>query len=214
MPGRSSRAQWRVACLTLLALGWVGATAPPARAEQKQLRVCADPNNMPFSNRQGEGFENKLAELVARDLGETVSYIWWAERRGFVRKTLKAGLCDVVMGVPTGMDMLATTHPYYRSTYTFVSRTDRGLRLGSLTDPALRRLKIGVHLIGDGGFNTPPAQVLGDEGMVSNVVGYTIYGDYRIPNPPARSLDAVVAGDVDVATVWGPSPAGMPSTRR
>ena len=100
------------------------AQAPAAPA----LRVCADPNNLPFSNRRGEGFENVLVERIARDLGRRVEYTWWAERRGFVRNTLKAGLCDLVPGLPSGSELALVTRPYYRSTYVFVSRRSRGLR--------------------------------------------------------------------------------------
>lgn len=169
-----------------------------------ELRVCADPNSMPFSNRAGEGFENKLAELVAKDLGKRVSYTWWAQRRGFIRNTLKAKSCDVLIGVPAKLDMVETTRPYYRSTYVFVSRADRDLDIRSLEDPKLKTLSIGVHLIGDDGANTPPADALGEEGVVNNVRGYMIYGDYRQANPPARLIDAVAAGEVDIGAAWGP----------
>jgi mxaJ protein len=175
-----------------------------AGAGQNVLRVCADPNNLPFSNSKGEGFENKLAELVARDLGEQLAYTWWAQRRGFVRNTLKAGRCDVIMGVPADFGLVTATRSYYRSTYVFLSRKDRRLDVASITDPRLRELKIGVHLLGDDGFNTPPAQALGEQGIIVNVRGYSIYGDYRSANPPARLLDAVETGDIDVAAVWGP----------
>jgi mxaJ protein len=186
--------------LALLAAAW-SAAAESARGE---FRVCADPNNLPFSNEKGEGFENKLAELIAKELGERVTYTWWAQRRGFVRNTLKAGRCDVIMGVPAQLDMVATTRPYYRSSYVFLSRDDRRIDLASLSDPRLRDLRIGVHLLGDDGFNTPPANALGEEGITRNVVGYSIYGDYRTPNPPARLVEAVADGEVDVAAVWGP----------
>jgi mxaJ protein len=179
--------------------------SPAVGAAQGELRVCADPNNLPFSNDRGEGFENKLADLVAHGLGERVSYTWWAERRGFIRKTLKAGQCDVIMGVPTGIGMgVDTTRPYYRSSYVFVWRKDRNLDIASMTDPRLRQLKIGVHLLGNDGFNTPPAHALGEQGIVENVVGYTIYGDYRNANPPARLIEALAGGDIDIAAAWGP----------
>ncbi|UPJ56971.1 substrate-binding domain-containing protein [Bradyrhizobium sp. 192] len=168
------------------------------------LRVCADPNNLPFSNGAEAGFENKLAAMVARHLGEQISYIWWAQRRGFIRNTLKAGRCDVVMGVPAGYDLVETTRPYYRSTYVFVARQDRHLDLSSLLDPRLHHLAIGVHLIGDDGNNPPPAQALGDQGIVDNLRGYSIYGDYREANPPARLIEAVENGEIDVAAAWGP----------
>ncbi|MCB8837148.1 substrate-binding domain-containing protein [Aurantimonas sp. VKM B-3413] len=198
-----------IACLVLL-LSAAGFSAPAAAAPagtapagEDTLRVCADPNNLPFSNRKGEGFENKLADLVAKALGKTVSYTWWAQRRGFIRNTLTAGRCDVVMGVPT-LDMLGLTRSYYGSTYVIVSRKSEGLDFSSIQSPQLKSLTIGVHLIGDDGANTPPVEVLGREGIVDNVVGYMIYGDYSQSSPPERILDDVANGRLDVAIVWGP----------
>jgi mxaJ protein len=176
------------------------------------LRVCADPNNLPFSNRRGEGFENHIAELVAHELHQPLQYTWWAQRRGFVRNTLKAGTCDVIIGVPSRYDLTATTRPYYRSTYVFVTRSGSGADVRSLDDPRLRNVTIGVQLIGDDFANTPPAHALARRGIVQNVRGYTVYGDYRQPNPPARIVDAVAHGDIDVAIVWGPL-AGYFATR-
>src|SRR5438477_8297437 len=135
--------RYRDACLLLVVLAGLGACGPTRR-----LRVCADPNNLPFSNRRLEGFENRLANLVAREMGARVEYTWWAQRRGFFRNTLRAGVCDVVMGVPSGIEMALPTRPYYRSTYVVVSRPGTGPVSGSLDDPALHRLRIGVHLIG------------------------------------------------------------------
>ena len=173
-------------------------------ARASELKVCADPNNMPFSNSAKLGFENRLAAMIADQLGRQVTYTWWAQRRGFIRNTLKAGECDVVMGVPTTYDLVETTLPYYRSTYVFVSRQDQHLDVASLLDPRLRNLKLGVHLIGDDGNNAPPAQALGDQGIVENVRGYSIYGDYRQADPPARLIEAVENREIDVAAAWGP----------
>jgi quinoprotein dehydrogenase-associated probable ABC transporter substrate-binding protein len=141
---------------------------------------------------------------VADSLGKRVSYTWWAQRRGFIRNTLNAGDCDAVMGIPTELDMVETTRPYYRSTYVFVSRSDRAYALHSIEDPQLRRLSVGVQLIGNDGFNTPPAHALSRQGIVDNVVGYTLYGDYRDDSPPKRIVEAVETGAIDVAAVWGP----------
>lgn len=168
------------------------------------LRVCADPNNLPFSNNRGEGFENKLADLIARDMHATVQYTWWAQRRGFFRNTLKADACDLVMGVPSGFEMAATTTPYYRSTYVFISREDRKLNVTSFDDPRLHQLRIGVQMIGDDFSNSPPAHALSNRHIITNVKGYTVYGDYSQPNPPSRIVDAVAKGDIDLAVVWGP----------
>lgn len=178
--------------------------AQGAAAPARELRVCADPNNLPFSNDRGEGFENELAELVARDLGATVRYTWFAQRRGFIRNTLRARECDLVMGVPTSYELVLATRPYYRSTYVFVSAEDRHLPVRSFDDDVLKRLRIGVHVIGDDYANPPPAHALASRGVVENVVGYSIFGDYARPNPPARLVEAVADGSVDVAVVWGP----------
>jgi mxaJ protein len=179
-------------------------TAAPARTSPATvLRVCADPNNLPFSNQREEGFENKLAQLVARDLGATVQYTWWAQRRGYIRNTLRAGTCDVIMGVPTGLDAVLVTRPYYRSIYAFVTRRSAP-RIESLDDPRLRRLRIGVPLVGSNLANSPPALALSQRGVVKNVRGYMVTGDYREPNPPSRIVSAVADGEIDVAIAWGP----------
>src|SRR4051812_3419574 len=128
------------------------------------LRVCADPNNLPFSNEQQQGFENRIASLIGNELHRPVEYTWWAQRRGFVRNTLNAKACDLVVGTVSGMEMLVTTRPYYKSTYVFVSRRDRALGVTSFNDPKLRQLKIGVQLIGDDGVDTPPAHALANRG--------------------------------------------------
>ena len=180
------------------------ATVPQFTRPAGVLRVCADPNNLPFSNQRGEGFENKIAELLAQDLGERVEYTWWAQRRGFFRNTLKAGACDVVIGVPAGFEMALTTKPYYRSTYVFLSRKDRHLNVSSFDDPLLKKVRIGVQIIGDDYSNAPPAHALTRRNIVQNVKGYTLYGDYSQHDPPARIVDAVENGDVDLAIVWGP----------
>lgn len=168
------------------------------------LRVCADPNNLPFSNSARQGFENRIADVIAHELRRPVVYTWWAQRRGFVRNTLNTGDCDLVMGTSSGMEMLSTTRPYYKSTYVFVSRRSRHLGIRSFDDTALKRLKVGVQLIGDDFANTPPVHALAKRGMVKNLAGFTVYGDYGQANPAARIVDAVVRGDVDIAIVWGP----------
>jgi mxaJ protein len=192
----------RAGLLALFALvtGCATGTPPP---EERVLRVCADPNNLPFSNEAEEGFENKIAQLLATSLGARLEYAWWPQRRGFVRNTLRAGLCDVLVGVPSSFELAATTRPYYRSTYVFVTR--RGQKIpASFDDPLLRKVSIGAHLIGDDGANTPPVHALSARGIVSNVRGFTIYGDYRTPNPPATLIDSVATGEIDVAVAWGP----------
>jgi quinoprotein dehydrogenase-associated probable ABC transporter substrate-binding protein len=168
------------------------------------LRVCADPNNLPFSNRNGEGLENAVAQVMARDLGAELSYTWLPQRRGFVRNTMSAGKCEVMMEVPSGYPRTIATRPWYRSTYVFVSRRDRGIEVHSFDDPALRPLKIGVQVVGDDYANTPPAHALGRRGLTRNVVGFPVYGDYSQDAPLSPILEAVARGTVDVAVVWGP----------
>src|SRR5438128_209105 len=178
--------------------------APPAPGgSTRVLRVCSDPNNLPYSNQRLEGFENRLAALVGQRLGARIEYTWWAQRRGFIRNTLRAGTCDVVMGLPSKIEQAATTEPYYRSSYVFVTR--RGAHQpASFDDPFLATAKVGVHLIGDDSSNSPPAHALTKRGLISNVRGYSVYGDYNLPNPPAALITAVERGDVDVAVAWGP----------
>lgn len=191
-------------CAALIVLAWVitgpGAASVPAR----RLRVAADPNNLPFSNAQGEGFENRLAERIAHDLGATLEYSWRAQRRGFFREAMREDSCDLVLGVPAGFERTLTTRPYYRSTYVFVTRRDAGLEIRSLDDPRLRRVRIGVPLTGDDGVNPPPAAAMARRGIVDNVRGWTLYGDYRRPDPPAALIAAVASGEIDVAVAWGP----------
>jgi mxaJ protein len=193
-----------IGVLLLLLAGAGCAAKGHAGAPVRELRVCADPNNLPFTNQKLEGFENKLADLLARDLHATVRYTWWPQRRGFIRNTLKAGACDVVLAIPSSFEMAMPTRPYYRSTYVFVYRKDRGIAVRSFDDPVLKKLRIGVQMIGDDGNNAPPAHALANRGIIGNVTGYTVYGDYSQPNPPARIVEAVAKGDIDVAVVWGP----------
>lgn len=169
------------------------------------FRVCADPENMPFSNRKQEGFENRIADLLAKDFGGAPSYVWWGQRAGFIRNTMNAtlesGRCDIVMGVPTGYDLVRPTAPYYRSTYVFVYPRGK-YALKSLDDPILKKLKIGVHLLGNDYENPPPVHELGKRHIVDNVVGFNTF--YSAENSPSTIIDAVASGKVDVAVVWGP----------
>jgi quinoprotein dehydrogenase-associated probable ABC transporter substrate-binding protein len=181
---------------------------PPVRA----FRVCADPNDMPYSDRAQKGYENRIASLLAHDLGLPLEYTWFPQMRGFVRKTLNTGACDVIIGVPAHYDPVLTTAPYFRSTYALVYRADRGYHITSLDDPALTSLRIGVHLIGDDYQNTPGAAALAARGIIDHVVGFPLVGDYNQPAPAARLIDAVARDSVDVAIAWGPL-AGYFATR-
>jgi quinoprotein dehydrogenase-associated probable ABC transporter substrate-binding protein len=161
---------------------------------------------MPFSNDRLEGFENRIAALIAKDFETTPTYTWWGQRRGFIRNTMNAtleeGRCDVVIGVPAQYDLVRTTKPYYRSTYVFVYPKQKGWTIASLDDPRLKKLKIGVHLLGDDYTNPPPVHELSKRGVVDNVVGFNTF--YSETNPPGAIIDAVAAGRVDLAIVWGP----------
>src|SRR5207247_1023728 len=184
-----------LALLAVLLIGCFGQRT--TNNEQRTLRVCADPNNLPYSNEKQQGFENAIASLVAKDLGANVKYTWWPQRRGFVRNTLKTGDCDMIVGVPSNFALAWPTQPYYRSSYVFVSRRDRALRIESLDDPRLERWRVGVQMIGNDHVNSPPAHALAKRGAVDNIVGYMVY-------EPGAIVDAVARGDVDVAIVWGP----------
>lgn len=186
----------------LFAALWLSASA--MAANNGQLRVCAEPDNLPFSNRQQQGFENKIAAVLAHDLHAKLSFTWRKQRQGYIRETLDAGLCDVVMGVPYGYERVLSTPPYYRSGYVFVTKRQRHLAFKSFDDPALQTLKIGLHAIGNDGSNSPPAHALARRGIVKNVVGYSLWGETAVKNPQGQVVDAVAKGDIDVAIVWGP----------
>ena len=178
---------------------------PALAAGQTTFRVCADPENMPFSNKALQGLENRLADVLAADFGTKPSYVWWGQRQGFIRNTINAtlesGRCDIVMGVPTGYDLVRPTAPYYRSAYAFVYPRGK-YAITSLDDPILKKLKIGVHLLGNDYENPPPVHELGKRHIVDNVVGFNTF--YSAENPPSTIIDAVASGKVDVAVVWGP----------
>ena len=181
-------------CLTIsFPLGW-----PVWGGEMQEFRVCADPDNLPFSNQHLQGFENKIAALIAAAFEATLTYTWQPQRRGFVRGTLDAKHCDVVLGVPTGFTQVLSTKPYYRSTFVVISRQDRGLHITSLDDPRLRQLRIGVH------ENSPVDIMLGAQGIVEHVVGYSIWYDGQ-ERYGGKIIEDVTAGKIDVAIVWGPA---------
>jgi quinoprotein dehydrogenase-associated probable ABC transporter substrate-binding protein len=186
------------ALVLAVAIGVASTAAAQVTAPAKALRVCADPANLPFSDAHGDGFEDRLAEILARDLGATVETTLRARGRAFLRETLAARRCDVVLGVPVGLARVRTTRPYYRSAYVFVTRRDRRLALTGLDDPRLRALRIGLPLVGDDGANPPAERWLAARGIVDAVVGFPVAAG------PIAILDAVSRGAVDVAIVWGP----------
>jgi quinoprotein dehydrogenase-associated probable ABC transporter substrate-binding protein len=175
----------------------------PGLREGGVIRVCADPDNLPASNQKGEGYENKLAELLARTWGGTLEYAWWPVRRGFFSRALNGRYCDVAITAPAGLDMAGVTAPYYKSSYVIVYRKDSGLALRSLADTTFRHLKIGVHLLNSDAENTPPAMAMSRYGSVGNLVGFsTFFSDAG--ERPEDIFQAVLDGRIDVAIVWGP----------
>jgi len=184
-----------------LALAVAAAAALPCGAAERTLRVCAEPDNLPLSSEHEIGYENRIARLLADELGARLVYEWQPQRRGFVRKTIGAGLCDVWIGVPAGFERLLTTRPYYRSRYVFVNRGDAREPLRSFADPRLATLRIGVQLVGDDLAATPPGHALARAGAVESVVGYPVYGE---GSAAERITADLVAGKLDAALVWGP----------
>jgi mxaJ protein len=175
----------------------VGRGGEPVRQEDPtEFRVCADKDNLPYSNDKFEGFENKIAELIAQDLGKKLTYQFWYDRIGFVRNTLNARRCDVIIGTVAGNDMVLTSKPYYRSGYVFVYRKDSGYNITDWDSPDLHKGKIGV--VGQ----TPPTRPMEDKGLMDNARPYRIMRDLTIP--PSFIIDDLVKGDIDIAILWGP----------
>lgn len=160
------------------------------------FRVCADTDNLPYSNNKQEGFENKIAELLAKDLGKRLEYQFWVDRFGFIRNTINAKRCDVIIGTVAGNDALLTSKPYYRSGYVFVYKKDSGLKITDWDSPDLKKVTIG--LVG----MTPPSRPLADKGLLDNARPYRLWRDLN--KPPSEMVDDVVSGKIDVAIVWGP----------
>jgi len=167
--------------------------------DRTALRVCADPANLPFSNDKGQGFENKIAELVAADLKLPVEYTWFPQATGFIRQTLFAKRCDVVMGYAQGDDLVLNTNHYYRSTYALVLRKGAGLDgVDSLADPRLKGKRIGVIA------GTPPATAMAQLGLIEHAKPYALMVDRRYESPAERMIEDIQSGDVDAGVLWGP----------
>jgi quinoprotein dehydrogenase-associated probable ABC transporter substrate-binding protein len=184
-----------------LALGCIATSAWGQASElvdRTKLRVCADPSNLPFSNRAGQGFENKIAELLASKLGLPLTYTWYPRSTGFVRNTLNAGVCDVVINVPKPSSVMQTTNSYYRSSYALVQRADAKTKVTSLDDPALTKQKIGVVA------GTPPVTLLAQQGLLRNLKSYQLVVDTRFDNPGRQMVEDTAAGVIDVGILWGP----------
>jgi mxaJ protein len=159
------------------------------------LRVCADPDNLPFSSQKVDGLENGLAKLLADDLGMSVQFVWWAQKKNFIDKSLNAGACDALMGVPAAMNSIGVTRPYYTSTYAWIERRDPTNQISSLYDDRLKSMKVGVAVVDDS--YAPPGQVLAQNGLAANLRGFNL-------TDPKELIHAVEHGDIDLALAWGP----------
>ena len=193
--------------LALVCVAMAALLALPAAARQASLgelvdhgalRVCADPNNLPFSNQKGEGFENEIAELLAERLGVPVRYTWHPQTMGFVRNTLQAYLCDIVIGVASTGELVQNSNPYYRSTYVLAYRTADGERFADLASSAMKDATIGVIA------GTPPADLLVEHGLLKQTRPYHLLVDTRFYNPGRDMIADLAAGEIDVALIWGP----------
>jgi mxaJ protein len=198
----SVRSMWSLAGACAIALiapsAWSEDTGTDTSAND--LRVCADPDNLPYSDDHERGFENLIAKIVADDLHRHLQYSWLPQRRGFVRKSMGEGLCDVFIGVPEDFERVLTTRAYYRSSYVFVTRAKEGA-IDTFLSPQLKTQRIGVQLVGDDLEATPPGYALARAGAIDNVVGYTFYGDSPAA---ARMVQDLSAHRIDVALIWGP----------
>jgi quinoprotein dehydrogenase-associated probable ABC transporter substrate-binding protein len=166
--------------------------------DRTALKVCADPNNLPFSDEQKEGFENKIAELMGAELGLKVDYAWFPQVIGFVRNTLRAHLCDLVMGTVAGDEIMQTTNPYYFTTYVMLYRSDKGLAFEGLQDPRLAGLRLGAVSA------TPPSDLLVRHDLMSHAKPYALSVDTRAESPTHDMVQDVVDGTIDVGFLWGP----------
>jgi quinoprotein dehydrogenase-associated probable ABC transporter substrate-binding protein len=190
-----------LAAAILAAVGLARQSALAASAEavdRSALRVCADPNNLPFSNEKGEGFENKIAELLAKELGVPVRYTWYPDTMGFIRNTLRARQCDLVVGTISGNEQLQNTNPYYRSSFSLIYRQESGLSISSLDDDALKTLELAAIA------GTPPVTLLAQKGLLQHLHPYALMADTRFNHPAQDLVHDVAAGTVDVGILWGP----------
>jgi quinoprotein dehydrogenase-associated probable ABC transporter substrate-binding protein len=195
-----------VLCVALVAAGversraqGAGLDAEFELVDPKVLRVCADPRNLPFSNEKGEGFENKIAELLAAKLDKKLAYVWYPQATGFVRNTLGAHRCDLIPGFPQGDELVQSTNPYYRTAYALVIRPDTGLDdLDALTDPRLKAKRIGIVA------GTPPATYLAVNGLMPKAKPYPLVIDTRVDSSAQAMMRDLAGGEIDVGVLWGP----------
>ncbi len=167
--------------------------------DPKVLRVCADPRNLPFSNEKGEGFENKLGELFAEKLQKKLDYMYFPQATGFVRMTLAAHRCDVIMGFPQGDDLVQGTNPYYRTAYALVAKQGSGLDdVATLEDARLKDKRIGIVA------GTPPATNMAVAGLMANARPYPLMIDTRFDSSSAAMIKDLMSGEIDAGVLWGP----------
>ncbi len=180
-----------------MAVGLMALASLPGLAQKKALRICADPDNLPYSHQNRSGFDNKIGALLAREMGRRPAFVWARARRGFVREEFNRGACDVMMGVPSGMRGLLTTEPYYRSTYVFVTRRQDHLHIASFSDPQLNAKRIGLQVMEED--LSPPSLPLVRSGHAAQLVGYGSFG-----KEAGEVVRAVAEKRVGLAVVWGP----------
>lgn len=184
---------------SVIGVGQVAAaTAGRQALTTAHLRVCADPNNLPFSNEAEEGFENRIVQLIARELGRDVRYTWFPQSTGFIRNTLKLRQCDLISGITTTSETVQNTNPYYHSAYSIVHRRSLGEPITRISDPRLRSMKLGIVA------GTPPADVMAAQGLMGNIRPYHLQADTRRDAPARRAVMDVASGETDVAFIWGP----------
>jgi quinoprotein dehydrogenase-associated probable ABC transporter substrate-binding protein len=203
MSGTGAAAMFAIALAAALNASLAQETEEPSSSieliDPKVFRVCADPRNLPFSNEAQEGFENKIAELFARKLGKSLAYTWYPGATGFVRNTLNAHKCDVIMGFPQGNDFAQVTNPYYRTAYALASKPGSGLEgVDSLDDPALKTKKIGIVA------GTPPASYMAKKGLFSKAKSYPLVIDTRFDSTSGEMSKDLKSGEIDAAILWGP----------
>jgi quinoprotein dehydrogenase-associated probable ABC transporter substrate-binding protein len=200
MSGRWAVVVTFAVALVFAARGAGAADAPLGQStvDPTRLRVCADPANLPLSNEKGEGFENRIAELLSRHLGRELAYTWHPQSLGFVRNTLRARLCDLIIGVVATDDLVQNSNPYYRSTYVLVYRKGEADRFGALDGPGAKEARIGVVA------NSPPATLVARLGLLANIRSYQLMTDTRFDQPGRTMIQELAAGTIDMALLWGP----------
>jgi quinoprotein dehydrogenase-associated probable ABC transporter substrate-binding protein len=182
----------------LLLAGGSAAAQTGELVDRSELKVCADPNNLPYSDEKREGFENKIAELMGGELGLKVDYAWFPQVIGFVRNTLRAHLCDLAMGTVAGDEIMQTTNPYYFTTYVLFYRSDKDLAVEGVQDAHLTGLRLGVVA------GTPPADLLVRHDLMSHTKPYALTVDTRAESPTHQMVQDVIDGTIDVGFLWGP----------